>query len=78
MADKTIHVATPKGGESVRHIQQTKEDRAEQMKQFKEQKKHEQSLKEERFAAIQERRKDKKPSSGGSGSGINIDVTSDS
>lgn len=78
MAGKNIHVATPKGGESVRHIEQTKEDRAKKMKDFKEQKKHEQELKQERFAAIQERRKGKKPSSGGSGGGINIDVTSDS
>ncbi len=76
MADRNIRVAQPKGGEHVRHIEQTKEDRVKHAKEFREQKAHEQQLKEERFAAIQKRRK--KDGSGGSGGGINIDVTSDS
>ena len=78
--DKGVHVATPKGGEHVQHVHSTKEDRAKHAKEFREEKKHQDKIKDERFAAIQERRKkDKKPGgSGGSGGGINIEVTSDS
>jgi len=72
--DKGVVIATPKGGESVRHIETTKEDRAKHAKEFREQKKHEQKMKEERYAKIQERRKNK-PSGGGGG--INIEVTGD-
>ncbi len=74
------HVLRPKGGESVRHIETTKEDRAKHAKEFRKEKKHQDKIKDERFAAIQERKnKGKKPGgSGGSGGGINIDVTSDS
>ena len=69
--DKGVHVATPKGGEHIQHIHSTKEDRAKHAKQFREGKKREDKLKDERFAAIRERRKNK-PGSGGSG-GINIE-----
>ena len=74
--DKGVHVYTPNESESVRHIESTKEDRAKHAKEFREQKKHEQKCKEERFAAIRERRKNK-PGSGGSGGGINIEVSGD-
>lgn len=74
--DKGIHVAAPKGGEHVRHIEQTKEDRAKQVKEFREEKEYQRKVKEERFAAIRERKKNNKPD--GSGGGINIEVTSDS
>lgn len=66
---------TPKSGESTRRIEQTPEDRAEFQRQWKEDKEHKQKLKEERFAAIQERRKKNRPSDGGGG--INIEVTGD-
>jgi len=71
MADnKGVHVATPKGGEHVQNVHSTKEDRVKHAKQFREEKKHQDKLKDERFAAIRERRK--KNGSGGSG-GINIE-----
>ncbi len=78
--DKGVHVATPPGGEHVQHIHATKEDRIKDAKVFREEKKRQDKIKDERFAAIQERRNmGKKPGgSGGSGGGINIDVTSDS
>ncbi len=69
--NKGIHVATPKGGEHIQHIHSTKEDRAQHAKEFREEKKHQDKLKDERFAAIRERRK--KNDSGGSGAGINIE-----
>ena len=72
--NKGVHVATPKGGEHVQHVHSTKEDRAKHAKQFREQKEHERRIKEERFAAIGERRKNKP---GGSGGGINIEVKGD-
>lgn len=70
----TSHVLRPKGGESVRHIATTREDRARNAKKFREDKEHQRKIKDERFAAIQERRdKSKRPGgSGGSGGGINI------
>ena len=68
-----IHVATPSGGEHIQHIESTRKDRAIHAKQFREQKAHEQKMKDERFAAIQERRK-KGPVGDG---GINIEVTGD-
>lgn len=76
----TSHIFRPKNSESVRHIESTKEDRAKYVKKFREEKKYQDKIKDERFAAIQERRnKDKKPGgSGESGGGINIEVTSDS
>ncbi len=72
------NVYTPDKAESVRRIEPTKDERKKYAKQFKEQKEHERKIKDERFAAIRERRKNNKPGSGGSGGGINIDVTSDS
>ncbi len=69
--NKGIHVATPKGGEHIQHIHSTKEDRIKHAKEFRDQKKHEDKLKDERFAAIRERRKNN--DSGGSGGGINIE-----
>lgn len=67
---------TPKSGESTRRIEQTPEDRAEFQRQWKEDKEHKQKLKEERFAAIRERRKNRPGGSGGSG-GINIEISGD-
>jgi len=72
------NVYTPNKAESVRRIEPTKDERKKYAKQFKEQKEHERKIKDERFAAIRERRKNNKTGSGGSGGGINIDVTSDS
>ncbi len=66
----------PKEAVSVRHIEADAEDRTKHAKQFREQKDHEAKLKDERFAAIRERRK--KGSVGGSGAGINIEVKGDS
>jgi len=76
--NKMANVYTPNKAESVRRIEPTKDERKKYAKQFKEQKEHERKIKDERFAAIRERRKNNKPGSGGSGGGINIDVTSDS
>ena len=69
-----VKVFTPKKGETVRHIDMTKEDRQNNLKDFREDKMHQQRLKEERFATIRERRKNRP---GGSGGGINITVESD-
>jgi hypothetical protein len=71
--DQGIHVATPKGGEHIQHIEATKEDRAKHAKEFREQKDFEQKAKDERFAKIEERRKNKP----GGGGGINIEVKGD-
>ena len=68
--DKGVHVATPKGGEHIQHVHSTKEDRVKYAKEFREEKKRQNKIKDERFAAIQERQK--KNGSGGSG-GINIE-----
>jgi hypothetical protein len=65
------NVYTPDKPESRHQVHATPEDRKKHAEQFREQKAHEQKLKDERFAAIRERRK-KGP--GGSG-GINIEVT---
>ncbi len=73
-----VKVYTPNKVESVHKIEPTKEERKKFAKEFKEEKKHQQKIKDERFAAIRERQKNNKPGSGGSGGGINIDVTSDS
>lgn len=63
-------IYTPEGTESIRHIHSTKEDRAEHREQFREQKAHEQKMKDERFAKIREGRKNQ-PSGA---AGINIEV----
>jgi hypothetical protein len=73
--DKGVHVATPKGGEHVQHVHSTKEDRAKYAKEFREQKKHQDKMKDERFAKIAARRKNKP--GGGGGNGINIEVKGD-
>lgn len=72
------NVMTPRGKDSVsvRTVHTTKEDRAKNLENFRERKKQEQEIKDQRFAEIKERRKGRKPS-GGSGGGINIEVTSD-
>jgi galactokinase/mevalonate kinase-like predicted kinase len=63
---------------SVRRVHETVEDRKKFAKQYREQKEHEQKMKEERFAKIEERRKDGPKGSGsGSSSNINVEVTSD-
>ena len=72
--DKGAHVATPKGGESVHHVDMTKDDRARHAKQFREQKAHENKEKEKRFARIAEERKKRKDGDSGSGGGINVEV----
>lgn len=61
---------------SVRHLPATKQDREELNKAFREQKAIEKKHKDERFAKIAERRKNR-PSDGKGGRGINIEVTSD-
>lgn len=66
---------TPKEGVSIRRIESTKEDRAEYQRQWREDREHKQRLKEERFAAIRDRRKNKPGGSGGSNV-INIEVNS--
>ncbi len=80
MADNKPNVVVMKPGKgdsvSVRAIPQTKEDRQEDIKAFREHKTEQDKLKKERFAKIEERRKNR-PSRGPRGdSGINI--TSDS
>ena len=72
------NVYTPDKAESVRRIEPTKDERKKYAKEFREQKEHERKVKDERFAAIRERRKNKPGGSGGSGGGINLEVTSDS
>jgi hypothetical protein len=52
-----------------------KKDRERFAKQWRDDRDHKEKLKNERFAAIQERRKNNKP--GGSGGGINIEVSGD-
>ena len=72
-----VKVYTPDKVESVRRIEPTKEERKKYAKEFKEQKEYQRKVKDERFAAIKERRKgQRKPS--GAGGGINVEVTSDS
>lgn len=66
-------VRKPNKAISIRSIQPTESDRKQHSKEFREQKKHEQQLKEERFAKIAERRKNKK-SGPGRGGGINIEI----
>ncbi len=73
------NVYKPDKAESVRRIEPTKDERKKYAKEFKERKEHDRKVKDERFAAIRERQKNK-PDSGGSGRsgrGINIDVTRD-
>ena len=67
------NVFKPNEAESTRHLHQTDSERRQYNKEFKEQKAHEQKLKEERFDAMRERRK----SASGAGKGINIEVTGD-
>jgi len=69
-----VNVYTPKRGENIQKIGLTKADREKHLKEFREDKMHQQRLKEERFAEIQDRRRKR---SGGSGGGINIKVESD-
>ena len=59
---------------SIRNIPASRKDREELNKSFREQKQLEQKLKEERFAKIKERRKNRPPGPSG---GINIEVTGD-
>ncbi len=76
MANKSApQVFKPKEAESVRHIHSTKEDRAEHLKQFREEKTYQEKVKTERFAKINERRKKGGPSEGKGG--INIEVKGD-
>lgn len=66
---------TPKGGESTRRVEQTPEDRAEFKRQWQEDRDHKEKLKNERFEAIRERRKNNKPGGSGGSGGINIEVS---
>jgi len=61
---------------SVRHIPSTELDRKENVEKFKEHKAEQEKIKDERFAAIEEKRKNRPPRDG-KGTGINIEVTSD-
>jgi len=77
MAEKKgAHVMTPTGKDavSVRKVSMTKEEREKSFRDFRERKNEEEKIKEERFAEIRGRRKERKDSPGG---GINIDITSD-
>jgi hypothetical protein len=80
MSDKKSNVKVMKPGKgdaiSVRHLSPTQKDREQDRKAFREHKENQQKIKEERFAAIQKRRKNR-PSSGGSGGKINVKVTSE-
>lgn len=60
--------------EHKQHIPADKKDRERFAKQWRDDRDHKEKLKNERFAAIQERRKNKP---GGSGGGINIEVSGD-
>jgi len=76
MANNKPNVVVMKPGKgdvvSVRAIPQTKEDRQEDVKEFREFKNEQEEIKKERFAKIEERRK-KRPSNGPRGdNGINI------
>lgn len=80
MADNKPNVVVMKPGKgdsvSIRAIPQSREDRKEDVKAFREHKNEQDRIKKERFAKIEERRK-KRPSNGPRGdNGINI--TSDS
>lgn len=72
----TIMKPNNKDAVSVRSIPAPEEDRAKNLESFRERKRQEQEVKDQRFAEIKERRKGRKPS-GGSGGGINLEVTSD-
>ena len=79
MADKSgVRIMTPGKQDriSVRHISQTKEDRKRHAKEFREDKKYKQQIKEERFAKIEAERKKRSTGPGG-GKNINIEVTGD-
>lgn len=71
-----VKVFKPTGKDTVsnRKIAQTAEDRAQQIKDFRADKAHKQKLKEERFAQIEERRKNR-PASPKSGGGIDVRVS---
>lgn len=73
-----VKIYTPDKAESVHRIEPTKDERKKYAKEFREQKEHERKIKDERFAAIRDRRKNNPGGSGGSGGGINLEVTSDS
>ena len=62
---------------SVRNIPASDEDRAKFAKEFREQKNHESEMKDQRFKKIEKLRRNRNAPSG-KGSGINIEVTSDS
>jgi len=66
---------TGKDAVSVRHIQQTTEDRKEQHREFKERKVWQEQIKNERFEKILSKRKQRKGA--GRNGGINLEVTGD-
>lgn len=63
-------VFTPGKGDALsnRHIHQTEQDRAQQIKDFREQKEYETQLKEERFSRIRKQRGDR------AGNGITVTI----
>lgn len=66
---------TAKDAVSIRHIQQTTEDRKEQHREFKERKAHQEAIKNERFEKILEKRKQRKGAN--RSGGINIEIKSE-
>lgn len=66
---------TAKDAVSVRHIEQTTEDRKEQHREFKERKAREAVIKNERFDKILEKRKQRKGAR--RSGGINIEIKSE-
>ncbi len=83
MVDKKSNTKVMKPGKgdviSVRHLQPTDAERKENFKNFREHKETQKKIKDDRFAAIEERTKGKpKPSGGrGGGKGINLETTRD-
>lgn len=71
----STRTSTPNKAVSTHRIEQTPEERAEFNKQWRKDRENKEKLKNERFAAIRERRKNNKPGvSRDSGGGINIEV----
>jgi hypothetical protein len=73
MPRKADNTYVPKGGEHVRHLDLSKDDRRKHNEEWKADRDHKLKIKEERFEAIRARRK----KSGGSGDGIKITVDTD-
>jgi len=72
-----VKVFKPTGKDTIsnRKIEQTAEDRAQHLKDFRADKEHKQKLKDERFAKLAERKK--RPASPKGGGGIDVRVSGD-